>query len=188
MGYGTLGIHAVDVTDERQVTDGFGFQLVEGASLPFPDAFFDFIVSNHVVEHVGSEDAQLHHVREMYRCLEPRGTLYFAVPNRWRLVEPHYKLPLLSWLSETTASAYVRLLQRGSGYDCRPLSRSGAMRLLSQAGFAVKNVTLDAIRIVGEIEGGGVLKKTLTRLPKWVWRMFTPFVPTLIFICTRPDS
>ncbi len=124
----------------------------------------------------------------MYRCLEPCGILYFAVPNRWRIIEPHYRLPFLSWVPGGVASAYVRLLQRGSHYDCRPLSGVEAVRLLSRAGFTVNDVTLDAIAVLGEIEGGAVWKRTLTRLPRWVLRMFTPFIPTLIFICTRQGS
>ena len=58
---------------------------------------------------------------------------------------------------------------------------------MSQAGFVVNDVTLEAISIVGEVEGGGVLKRTFTRLPKRVWRMFAPLMPTLIFVCRRPD-
>ncbi|MBN1856841.1 MAG: class I SAM-dependent methyltransferase [Dehalococcoidia bacterium] len=188
MGYGTLGIHAVDVIDERQVTDGFHFQLVKETSLPFPDGFFDLIVSNHVVEHLGSEDVQIRHVEEVYRCLEPRGILYFAVPNRWQLVEPHYRLPFLSWLSHSAASAYVRLFRRGSHYDCCTLSRSEAIRLLGRAGFTVNEVTLDAIPVLVAIEGGAAWKRTVARLPRGVLGVFAPFMPTLIFICTRPDS
>ena len=187
MGYGTLGIHAVDVTDERQVTDGFHFQLVEGTRLPFPDGYFDFIISNHVVEHVGSAEDQVQHVTEVYRCLEPGGVLYFAVPNRWQLIEPHYNLPLLSWLKGRAASACVRLLRRGPHYDCKPLSKWEVTSLLRRAGFVYDDVTLDAIRIVGEIECGGVLKKILTKLPKWGWRIFALFMPTLIFVCRRSD-
>lgn len=188
LGYGELGTHAIDVTDERQVREGFQFQLVQGTRLPYPDAAFDFIISNHVVEHVGGSIAQTEHVREIYRCLEPGGVLYFAVPNRWRLIEPHYKLPFLSWLPIPLASAYMRLTGRGTRYNCRPLSRAQALNLLASQGFSVTEVTLDAIRLVGEIEYKNALAKLITRLPKAFWKIFSFWMPTLIFVARKPRA
>lgn len=178
-------VKAIDIADERQVTDGFQFQRVQGTTLPFADKTFDLVISNHVAEHVGNTKDQAHHLSEIFRCLEPGGTLYFAVPNRWRLIEPHYHLPLLSWLPEKLASAYVRLFKLGSRYDCRPLSRREAVDLLSRIGFLCVDVTLDAIPLVGKIEGGR-LARCLTGLPKSFWRLFSAIMPTHIFICRKP--
>ncbi|SHJ01151.1 class I SAM-dependent methyltransferase [Desulfofundulus thermosubterraneus] len=188
LGYGPSGTYAVDITDQRQVKEGFQFQLVQGTRLPYPDAAFDFIISNHVVEHVGGSMAQMEHVREIYRCLEPGGVLYFAVPNRWRLIEPHYKLPFLSWLPIPLASAYMRLTRRGTRYDCRPLSRTQALNLLASQGFNVTEATLDAIRLVGEIEYKSALAKLITRLPKAFWKIFSFWMPTLIFVARKPRA
>lgn len=179
-------VHAVDVTDERQVTEGFQFQRVQGTALPFADETFDFVISNHVVEHVGNATEQVHHLNEIFRCLEPGGTFYFAVPNRWRLIEPHYKLPLLSWLPDNLASACVRLLKRGSYYDCKPLSPREAVDLLNRSGFDCVDATLDAIPLLGEIEGGWLTRR-IAELPKSFWRPFSPIMPTLIFICRKPS-
>jgi len=186
LGYGPFGSHAIDVVDERQVTDGFSFQLVQGTTLPFSSESFDFVISNHVVEHVGTAEDQIHHLNEIFRCLEPGGTLYFAVPNRWRLIEPHYKLPLLSWLPEKVASAYVRLFKLGSYYDCKPLSRREAVDLLSHSGFDCVDVTLDAIPLVGEIEGDWLTRR-ITGMPKAFWRLFSAITPTHIFVCRKPS-
>lgn len=185
LGYGPFGSHAVDVIDERQVTDGFYFQLVQGTTLPFASESFDFVISNHVVEHAGTAEDQENHLREIFRCLEPGGTLYFAVPNRWRLIEPHYKLPLLSWLPEKVGSTYVRLFKLGSHYDCKPLTRREAIDLLSRSGFDCVDATLDAIPLMGEIEGGR-LTRCITKLPKAFWRLFSSIIPTLIFVCRKP--
>ena len=35
------------------------------------------------------------HLREIRRVLRRDGLAYLAVPNRWALVEPHYRLALL---------------------------------------------------------------------------------------------
>jgi ubiquinone/menaquinone biosynthesis C-methylase UbiE len=178
-------VFAVDVTDERQVTNGFNFQIVEGTTLPFADETFDFIISNHVIEHVGKESEQKHHLAEIFRCLESGGAMYFALPNRWCLIEPHYQLPILSWLPQKLASSYLRLFKLGSHYDCNPLSRKQALLMLQENGFECLDVTLDAIPILGDIEGGWVLR-FITSIPKPYWRLFSIIMPTLIFICRKP--
>lgn len=188
LGYGEKGSFAVDVIDERQVTDGFHFQLVEETALPFPDNKFDFIISNHVIEHVGDIASQENHLKEIYRILKPDGVFYFAVPNRFRFFESHYKLPFLSWLPNSISSLYVRWAKRGKNYDCKPISRKDAVSLLSKQGFTYTEVTLDAIRLIGEIEGGNTFKKFITGLPKRFWRILLPFMPTLIYICRKPAS
>ena len=184
-GYGLLGSHAVDIIDVRQVTEGFNFQHVKGTSLPFPNESFDFIISNHVIEHVGSDKDQAHHLSEIFRCLEPGGTFYFAAPNRWRLLEPHYGLPLLSWLPVQVASIYVRLFKLGSYYDCKPLTRKEIFELLNCSGFQYADVTLDAIPLVIEIEGGR-FNRCASSLPKNFWKLFLFLIPTLIFVCKKP--
>lgn len=181
-----VAVYAVDVADVRQIKEGFQFQCVQGTSLPFADGMFDFVISNHVVEHVGTTADQAHHLSEIFRCLEAGGMLYFAVPNRWRLIEPHYKLPLLSWLPEKFASTYVRLFKISNKYDCKPLSRSEAVDMLSRSGFKCVDVTLDAIPLVGEIEGSWLIKH-ITRIPKMFWWLFSSIMPTLIFICRKPS-
>jgi SAM-dependent methyltransferase len=184
LGYGQQGTYAIDVVDQRQITEGYQFQRVQGTRLPFADETFDFVISNHVVEHVGTADDQRHHLDEIFRSLEPGGTLYFAVPNRWRLIEPHYKLPFLSWLPVSLASAYIRLFKLGSHYDCKPLSRREALNLLCITGFECVEATLDAIPLVGEIEGGWPIRH-IAGLPRSFWRLFNPIIPTLIFVCRK---
>jgi SAM-dependent methyltransferase len=67
--------HAIGVTDERQATDGFQFQFVQGTSLP-SDEPFELGISNPAIEHVGNAKDKAHHLKELLRCLEPGGTLY----------------------------------------------------------------------------------------------------------------
>jgi SAM-dependent methyltransferase len=188
MGYGESGTHTVDVVDERQIKEEFQFELVKGTKLPYADETFDFIISNHVIEHVGSYEDQVSHISEIYRCLEPGGVLYFAVPNRWGIIEPHYRLPFLSWLPESWSSAYVRFVGRYSYYDCRLLSRRDAENLLSKQGFSFNDATLDAIKLVGVIEDCNWLIKLLTRLPKGFWLTFSFIMPTLIYVCHKPSN
>lgn len=177
-------VYAVDIIDERQIEERVQFQQVSGTTLPFDANFFDLVISNHVIEHVGTSLNQEHHLSEIFRCLDSAGTLYLAVPNRWRLMEPHYRLPFLSWMPEKIASKYVRLFKRNNYYDCRPLSRQEMMNMLKKTGFICVDVTLDAIPLMGEFEGGRLFR-FFTKLPRKFWALFTPIMPTLIFICRR---
>lgn len=185
LGFGSEGTFATDICDERQIKDGYEFRQVDNTILPFPDSHFDLIVTNHVIEHVGDLAEQERHLREIHRCLKADGTLYFAVPNKWRLLEAHYNLPLLSWLPQGLADQYIRLRGADHGYDCRPLSRAEAAALLHETGFNAEDRTIEAIRLVGDLEGDGFAYRAASRIPLFVFEMGKAIVPTLIFVARK---
>src|SRR6185312_5395570 len=155
-----------DVCDNRQVRDGYAFRLVQSVELPFENGSFDVIVSNHVIEHVGDAQAQARHLAEIRRVMKPDGVGYLAVPNRWMLVEPHFRLPFLSWLPMPLSHAYVRAAGKGSHYDCRPLTRGGLERLLTGSQLHFEHMCVPALRLAFEIERSQTLAaRTLRRLP-----------------------
>jgi|GEM_PF-1765961 len=47
-------VTAVDVVDQRLIREGYDFRLVHDTTLPFADARFDVVLSNHVIEHVAA--------------------------------------------------------------------------------------------------------------------------------------
>jgi len=57
-----------------------------GEALPFPDASFDLVLSNEVIEHVRDDRLA---VAEMARVLRPGGRAVIFCPNRWYPVEQH---------------------------------------------------------------------------------------------------
>lgn len=180
-------VSAIDVVDNRIIKDGYDFKLVNSTKLPFPDKHFDLIITNHVIEHVGDEHAQLDHLAEIRRVLKDDGLVYLAVPNRWRLVEPHYRLPLLSWFPQTIADIYVRTMGAGNHYDCKPLGPMTARRLFKQSRFLSRDVTLEALRATLAIEHAD---RAWTRLinrhvPGWAIRPGMPLVPTFVFLLTK---
>lgn len=183
LGSSGLQVHAVDVADNRLLHEGYHFRQVDATRLPFDAATFDIVITNHVIEHVGDEAAQLDHLEEIARVLTPDGVAYLAVPNKWRLVEPHYRLPLLSWLPQRLSDRYVRATGRGSYYDCRPLSQREAGLLFSRAGFVAEDMTVAAIRSTLEIEypRSGVLGAVRTHTPDILLRLCTPLISTMIF-------
>lgn len=176
-------VDAVDVLDQRRIDTGYRFQRVEGTALPFADGVFDVVLSNHVVEHVGDREAQLHHLREIGRVLKPDGQAYLATPNRWQVVEPHFRLAFLSWLPRPLRSAYVRMRGKGDRYDCEPLSCAELEALLLRAGFTPRNAAWQAIQAMLPAQGRPPrLLSFASKLPRrWVQHL-RGICPTHIYL------
>lgn len=182
-----LSVDAVDVIDNRVEKNGYRFSLVHGTTLPFADGVFDLVITNHVIEHVGGEAAQLAHLAEVMRVAADGGTIYFAAPNKWRVVEPHYRLPLLSWLPRNVSDVYLRLARRAKYYDCYPRSRSHFIRLFETAGLAHTDQTVIAMRQMLTLEHPThIATKIVNDLcPDWLLGLGRPIVPTLVFLLNK---
>ena len=61
-----------------------------GESLPFPDATFDVVYSNNVLEHTADPARVL---AEAFRVVKPGGSVYIEVPNYLAYYEGHYHVP-----------------------------------------------------------------------------------------------
>lgn len=96
--------------------DRLAFACASGEALPFRDEAFDLVICNHVYEHVGDPRTLM---REIARVLKPDGLCWFAAGHTLQIVEPHYRLPLLSMLPRGLASAILKATGRGSTYDVR---------------------------------------------------------------------
>jgi SAM-dependent methyltransferase len=179
---GRFDVDAVDVVDNRLVREGFRYHAVTGTALPFADASFDVVLSNHVIEHVGGEPEQLAHLAELKRVLRADGVGYLAVPNRWMLVEPHFRLPLLSWLPRPLRDPYVRLAGKGTHYDCEPLRLPQLERMLAASGLPARNLCIEALRTMVRIEPGtSWLARFVAALPESLLRPVRWLIPTLIY-------
>jgi SAM-dependent methyltransferase len=172
---------SVDVVDNRPVKDGYRFVKVGGVSLPFKNSIFDVIITNHVIEHVGVDSAQHEHLMELHRVLSQDGIGYLAVPNRWMLKEPHYRLPFLSWLPRRFRSSFLYLFRGEEFYDCEPLEMRRLEQLLDRAGWKYSNVCIEASDIMWEIEVSRFGLRFYRSLPKVIKRMLLPLMPTLIY-------
>lgn len=175
-------VSAVDVNDNRQVFDGYDYQSVAGVDLPFADNEFDVVITNHVIEHVGDAAAQVRHLREIRRVLRPDGAGYLAVPNRWMITEPHFKLKFLSWWPKSWRTPYLRMMGKGDFYDCEPLEMHELEDMLRQSGLAFRNICIEGVRATFEIEHPGKLpERVLRRVPDALLRPLRPIIPTLIY-------
>lgn len=175
-------VDAVDVHDNRLVTEGYRYHEVHDTQLPFADDSFDVVLSNHVIEHVGNEHAQLAHLAELHRVLRRDGVGYLAVPNRWMLVEPHYKLAFLSWWPHAWRTPYLRAMRKGAVYDCEPLQMRQLEELLAATGFMYRNLCVQALRQTFEIEQPDSMVAGITRMiPDPLLGSARRIIPTLIY-------
>lgn len=172
---------SVDVDDLRTITEGYEFRLVDSVDLPFDDNDFDIVVSNHTIEHVGGPEAQLVHLREIARVLRPDGVCYLASPSRWALVEPHFKVPMLSWLPPAARTRALRISRRGQVYDISPRTRAELLDLVVEAGLQATDVTLDALRVTAGVERGPV-GRVAAALPDGFLRTARGALPTMVFV------
>ncbi len=124
-------VYGVDVVDKCK-TKKFNFRLIKDEKLPYPDNYFDLVISNHVIEHVNNQEL---HLNEIYRVLKNKGHLYLATPNKFAIMEPHYKVPFLSWFPKNIASKLVIALGKNNFYDILPLTKWGLDNLLLNSNF-----------------------------------------------------
>lgn len=175
-------VNAVDVVDNRIVSEGYTFTLVSGTELPFTNEYFDVVISNHVIEHVGGDDAQAKHLLELKRVMKPNGIGYLAVPNRWMLIEPHYKLIFLSWWPISWRDRYLQIFTDHVHYDCKPLEMHELESKLKSTNLGFENISVKALRVIFEIEGKkSVLQKLVAFMPNRVLKLLDPIFPTLIY-------
>jgi ubiquinone/menaquinone biosynthesis C-methylase UbiE len=141
------GIECFDASLERgrlRATDhGVAIDLKKGVaeSIPFPDASFDLVMLDNVLEHVSDRPRTL---REVKRVLKPGGLLYMVTPKPFSLYslwnDPHYDLAGLVLLPRPMQIWYFEKV-RGGGkgtYDVGVIPTRRAIRkLLAQAGFEI---------------------------------------------------
>ncbi len=85
------------------------FANAVGEQLPFPDASFDLVTLNQVVEHVREQRAVL---CEAARVVREGGVIYVACPNYLAFFEPHYKILWLPLMPKSLGRLYLRLRGR----------------------------------------------------------------------------
>jgi 2-polyprenyl-3-methyl-5-hydroxy-6-metoxy-1,4-benzoquinol methylase len=169
--------HAVNGSESAQ------FAVASGVALPFSDASFDAVVCNHVYEHVADAKALM---REIRRVLRAGGVCYLAAGHTLQLIEPHYRLPLLSWLPRSVASAWLRAAGRGDRYVEKFLP-PWRLRSLGDGFVSIRLVSPQMLRAPARFEF-----PQLVALPAPARRMIAAasavaarLAPTWIFILRR---
>lgn len=112
-------------------------------ALPVADGAIDFGIANHVYEHVASLDRFF---AEIARALAPRGRIYLTAGSRFAPVEPHYRIPTLSWWPRTIADRILRWSGRGESYaDIRFTTHARLKRAAARHGLELEDITDEAL-------------------------------------------
>ncbi len=155
------------------------FVCAAGESLPLADASVDVVVFNHIYEHVVDPDAV---VADIKRVLRPHGVLYLGLGNRLGVVEPHYRLPFLSYLPQGAADRYVRAFGRADHYYEQYRTRPGLRRLM--AGWHVLDYTLPVLAAPSAFADDGLVPGPVTRLPEAALTALLPVLPTYLWVAS----
>lgn len=158
--------------------------------LPVADGALDFAILNHLYEHVRDQAGLF---RELHRVLAPGGAAYVSAGSRWAVMEPHYRLPFLSWLPRPLADRYLRWTGRGEAYrGIRFLGRGRLTDLMEGAGFRVEDRTSRVLDdLLREIRGAGWVRlwRAVRTLPDGlVEGLLRALSPQWFFLLRKPGD
>ncbi len=132
----------IELPRAREAVEHAGVAQAAAERLPFPDAAFDLVHSNEVLEHVADDHLA---AVEMVRVTRPRGRIVVFVPNRRYFFETHGvywrgryhfgNVPLVNWLPDP--------LRDRLAPHVRAYTRQGLLALF--AGLPVRTVAYDCI-------------------------------------------
>lgn len=129
------------VVARRRLTDlGYPANLIvaEAERLPWPEASFDIVVADSLLEHL---DDPARGLAECRRVLRPGGTIVVWSPNRFTVTtDPHLGLWGLGWLPRACLPWYLSLRGRDNWVP-RTLSARAACRLAESTGL--EQVSID---------------------------------------------
>ncbi len=177
----------IDAPGLAKAKERFGervtFVEAPGENMPLPDESLDLVVFNHIYEHVVDPDAVMAEVR---RVLKPDGVVYLGLANKYQPIEPHYSLPLLSWLPQGLADRVLRATGKADSYYERHRSRRGLKAMLR--GLHVWDYTFCVIKDPVTFQAGEIVRGPVSRVPTGVLRLATQIIPTYIWIGTKSGT
>lgn len=182
---GGVGI-GIDVDENLGSSSGNIFFLrADAERLPIATSTIDVVLCNHVYEHTDAPEVML---AEICRVLKDDGLCYFAGPNKYDLVEPHYGLPFLSWLPRRFADRYLRLAGKGESYAEKPYSHREIRVLL--ADFAVIDYTEQIVRDPARYAATDMLPPRSAKrlLALAVLKLLPGLFPGFVYVLRKPAA
>jgi SAM-dependent methyltransferase len=153
------------------------FVRAPGDDMPLPDGSVDVVVFNHIYEHVPDVGAVMAEIR---RVLKPDGAVYLGLGNRLGIMEPHHRLPFLSWLPRRLADVYVKLTGRADSYYEAFLTRPGLRRMC--LGLRTWDYTYAVLCQPERFAAQDLVPRSLRGAPPVFWRAISPVLPTYIWV------
>ena len=161
------------------------FRVADSMATGLPADSFDVVTCTHIYEHV--PDAQ-RLVDEIYRVLKPGGVCMFAAGNRFALIEPHYRLPLLAAVPKWLGHRYIRLAGKAPEYYETHRSVRGLRALVRR--FEVLDYTERVLREPERFGASDLLRSGTPkqRLALAVVRYAYWLVPTYLWLLRKPTT
>lgn len=106
------GTNILDELESKQLLGKRVLGLDE-SSIPFPDGYFDLVVSKQVFEHIVDLTKALD---EIARVLSPYGKLLCLFPSKEVVKEGHCGILFAHWLSKSKARYYWLMFARALGF------------------------------------------------------------------------
>jgi SAM-dependent methyltransferase len=163
----------------ERFSDKIDFVFASGDAIPLETGSVDIVVFNHIYEHVVDADAVMADIR---RVLRPDGVVYLGLGNRLGVVEPHYKLPFLSWLPRRAADRYVRATGRAATYYESFRTRPGLRKMCKH--LAIWDYTYTVLTQPTDFAADDMVPAKLAGAPPAFWRALSPIIPTFIWVGT----
>ena len=148
----------------------------------FDEASFDVITCSHIYEHVPSDKELIRHI---YKLLKPGGVCYFAAGNRFKIIEPHYNIPFLSYFPKPVSNLILRILKDEKNYYENLLSHNKLSKLVSD--FEVVDYTLKVIKNPSKFYGNEMLIEGTMKyyLFNFISKYLYFLIPTYIWILKK---
>lgn len=161
------------------------FAVSDGDRSCFPSESFDVVVCNHVYEHVPDAEKLFD---EIFRLLKRGGICYFSAGNKYMIMEPHYKLPFLSWLPAPLANRYLKWKRGVEVYSEMHFSYWDLKRKLKR--FRIVDYTVKVIKDPKRFHLQDMISKNspVNFIPKAVLKTALPLIPNFIWILEKPDG
>jgi len=160
------------------------FACADGEQLPFPDNSLDVVVFNHIYEHVVDPDAIMAEIR---RVLTPTGVVYLGLGNRFGVIEPHYRLPFLSWLPQSLADRYIKAAGKADQYYEHYRTLPGLQKMAG--GLFIHDysfsIIADPARFGATDQVGGAVPGLIRKVPKPLFAAARTLLPTVIWIGSK---
>lgn len=174
--------HALEYGKKNNTASNIFYKVDDAMNLNFKDKSIDIIICNQVYEHITNHQRL---INEIDRVLKDDGICYFGANNRFVLIEPHYKLPFLSWLPKVIAHQYLKKFRGISYYYENHLSYFSLIKLLNR--FKINDYTISVIKDPKTYYANDLIKEdsVITKFPETILKILEPIMRGYIFILSK---
>jgi len=143
---------------------------------------FDVITCSHIYEQVDSAEDLFDTI---YKLLKPGGICYLVAGNRYKIIEPQFKLPFLSFLPGKIANLYLRVTKKQGEYYQKHKSLYNLKKLVRK--FEIHDYTIETIRRPDKYSSDDLIKEGSYKQKIYILiaKIFYFLVPTYIWVLKK---